>query len=100
MPEHRIIITYVAKDEGSRKKPLVIIDEGRFGKIHRVSRIAKDKPFYEITMFSEDDPEEILTILREPSEGGVFVLLMTADEHEIFRHKKYYSVISGVKKKK
>jgi hypothetical protein len=99
MPEHRITFTYKAEDEGSRKRPFKIIAEGRFGRIHRVSRILEDEPFYEITMFTEDDPEEILTTLRKSSEGGVFVLLMMADGHEIFKHEKCPPIICGKRKK-
>ena len=95
MPTHRITFIYKAEDEGSRKKPFQVISEGRFGKIQKVSQVLENGPFYEISLFSEDDPEEILTSLLQPSEGGVFVLKMTADDHIIFKHRKFKDACSS-----
>jgi len=103
VPKHRIVFQYCATNEGSRKKPFTIIDESGFGRIHNVSQIHEDGAIYSITIFSEEDPEEILQILRSPSEGGVHVIILTADDHEIFRHPKFEKITSidakGRKKK-
>ncbi len=101
MPEHRIKITYHAENEGSRIKLFRILDEGGFGRIQNISQYEDNRMLYEISIFSEYDPEELLYMLRSPSEGGIFILLMIVDEHHvIFKHPKYEKMISHSSKKR
>ncbi len=97
MTEWILTITYHARDEGSRKRPLKILDEGSYGNMLEFSKIEEE--VYRVTFSTKYSPEEVLEMLRSPSEGGVFVLEMLVNEKFFFVHRRW-KILQDLKRDK